>query len=221
MSMATAPRKHPANVYSTRYGAFSHMSTRSTRAARLRDRRASPLGREGLVILALRKLHHQPYCGASIPARDRWQAAHGMCHPLSCSLTSAQMRHTRWARARFVSQSLHTLRQKPPHPCVDKAAADPNRGGNVRDRHALGDEEKKPAPAGTPRRNGRGALPRQERLTLGRREADRARGGAPTRHIDPSPAGDYASVGDVQERANTVENAKDTITIFEKRNIAW
>jgi hypothetical protein len=68
----------------------------NTRAARIRYRRASPLGREGLAILALRKLHRQSsFCGAG-PARDRWQpwkAAHGICSPLPGSITSAQARH--------------------------------------------------------------------------------------------------------------------------------
>jgi hypothetical protein len=35
--------------------------------------------------------------GGSVPAQDDWHAAHGMCHPLPCSRTSAQVRHARTA----------------------------------------------------------------------------------------------------------------------------
>jgi hypothetical protein len=63
---------------------------------RIRSRRANTLGREGLAILALRKLHRQSSLCGTGPARDRWQpwkAAHGMCSPLPGSITSAQARH--------------------------------------------------------------------------------------------------------------------------------
>ena len=69
-------------------------------------------------------------------------------------------RHTMKARARFVNQSLDTFLQKSLHPLIDKAPADPDRGGYVGERHAIGDEYNNPAPAGTPRRNGGGPLPR-------------------------------------------------------------
>jgi hypothetical protein len=35
--------------------------------------------------------------GVSVPAQDSWHAAHGMCHPLPCSRTSALVRHARTA----------------------------------------------------------------------------------------------------------------------------
>jgi hypothetical protein len=49
-------------------------------------------------------------------------------------------RHAVRARARFVDQSRHALRQKPLHPFVDKATADPDGGGHVGNRLPIGDE---------------------------------------------------------------------------------
>ena len=49
-------------------------------------------------------------------------------------------RHAPVAAARFVGQSLYALVLKPLHPFVDKATADPDRGGNIGDRHTIGDE---------------------------------------------------------------------------------
>src|SRR5262245_8966397 len=54
-------------------------------------------------------------------------------------------------------------------------------------------------PSSMPRRDGGGALPHQERLALGRREADRQRGFASTSHIETSQAGDYGSFGPAPE----------------------
>jgi len=48
--------------------------------------------------------------------------------------------HAAMAAARFVCQPLQAFLHKPLHPLVDKATADPNCGGNVRDRHPIGDE---------------------------------------------------------------------------------
>jgi hypothetical protein len=44
------------------------------------------------------------------------------------------------ATARFVSQSLYALFEKPLRPFVDKAAADPDRGGYVADRYPISQE---------------------------------------------------------------------------------
>src|SRR2546423_10777412 len=49
-------------------------------------------------------------------------------------------RHAPRAAARFVPQSLHAFLHKPLYPLIDMATADPNRGGHVRDRHAIGHE---------------------------------------------------------------------------------
>jgi hypothetical protein len=86
------------------------------------------------------------------------------------------------AAARFVGQSLYALLQKPLRPLVDKAAADPDRSGNVADRHPISQEEDNPAPSGTSCRDGGGPLPCLQRLTFSRGEADREGGGASTRH---------------------------------------
>jgi hypothetical protein len=40
----------------------------------------------------------------------------------------------------LVCQSLETRLLKPPHPLVDKAPADPYRGGNIGNRHPIGHE---------------------------------------------------------------------------------
>jgi hypothetical protein len=40
----------------------------------------------------------------------------------------------------FAGQSFYALLEKPLHPLVHKAPADPDRGGNVRDRHAISKE---------------------------------------------------------------------------------
>jgi hypothetical protein len=44
------------------------------------------------------------------------------------------------AAAGFVCQPLQPLLQKPLHPLVNKATADPDRGGNFGDRYPIGDE---------------------------------------------------------------------------------
>ena len=49
-------------------------------------------------------------------------------------------RHALGAAARSVGQSLYALLEKPLHPLVDKATADPDRRGNVGDRHPISDE---------------------------------------------------------------------------------
>ena len=48
--------------------------------------------------------------------------------------------HATRATARFVGQSFHALLQKPLHPLVDKATADPDRRGNSSERYAIGQE---------------------------------------------------------------------------------
>src|SRR5262249_34623004 len=113
-------------------------------------------------------------------------------------------RHAPRAAARFVRQSLDALFLKPLDPLVDEAAADPDRGGNIRNRHAISDEANNPAPSGTPCRHGGGALPRQERLALRRREADGERSFASTSHIDTSSAGQYGSLSHRLERTSIV-----------------
>src|SRR4030095_11242810 len=58
-------------------------------------RRVSPLGREGLAILALRKLYRQPYFFAAVPSRSPWQfweMAPCICHSLLCSSGRAGIR---------------------------------------------------------------------------------------------------------------------------------
>src|SRR5712691_3886086 len=49
-------------------------------------------------------------------------------------------RHAPVAPARFVGQSFYALLQKPLHPFVDKAAADPDRGGDVGNPYPIGHE---------------------------------------------------------------------------------
>ena len=49
-------------------------------------------------------------------------------------------RHAPSASARFVGQTREALREKPLHPFVHKAPADPNRGRNGGDRDSIGDE---------------------------------------------------------------------------------
>jgi hypothetical protein len=44
------------------------------------------------------------------------------------------------AAAGFVCQPLQAILHKPLHPLVNKATADPDRDGNVGDRHPIGDE---------------------------------------------------------------------------------
>ena len=143
-------------------------------------RRVSPPGREGLAILALRKLHRQPYFFSRMNLL-----------PSTGLLCQGRVgRHAPGAAARFVGQSLHTRLQKPLRPFVDKAAADPDRGSNVTDRHPISQEQDHPAPSGTSRRNGGSPLPRLERLTFRRCEADREGGGASTRHTATFSAGE-------------------------------
>ena len=80
---------------------------------------------------------------------------HHVCVIASCAdvvlLRQGRLgRYAMSAAARFVGSSLRVFRQKPLHPCGDQATAEPDRGGNVRDRHALGDEENNSAPSGVP-----------------------------------------------------------------------
>jgi len=49
-------------------------------------------------------------------------------------------RHTPMAAAGFVCQPLQALLRKPLHPFVNKATADPDRGGNVGDWYPIGYE---------------------------------------------------------------------------------
>ena len=53
-------------------GALLCVSTRRTRVSRTHCRRVSPLGREGLAILALRKLYRQPYFFSLLYRHDPW-----------------------------------------------------------------------------------------------------------------------------------------------------
>jgi hypothetical protein len=46
-------------------------------------------------------------------------------------------RHAPVAAARLVGQALYALFLKPLHPLVDEATADPDRGGNIGDRHPI------------------------------------------------------------------------------------
>jgi hypothetical protein len=179
-------------------------STRRTRASRTHCQRVSPLRREGLAILALRTLNRQPYFFISLLSSSLWErrkVAHLICYPIPCSTASVQ-RAPR-AAARFVDPSLQVLRQKPLHPFVDKTTADPNRGGHVGNRHPISQEQNNPALSGTPRRDGAGVLPCQQRLAFRRREADRERGGASTRHPKTSQAGGYESLDHVPEQENS------------------
>ena len=80
---------------------------------------------------------------------------HRVCVVASCAdvvlLRQGRLgRYAMSAAARFVGSSLQVFRQKPLHPCGDQATAEPDRGGNVRDRHDLGDEENNSAPSGVP-----------------------------------------------------------------------
>jgi len=50
------------------------------------------------------------------------------------------MRHAPMTTPWLVNQALYTLLQKPLRPFIDKAAADPDRGSNVGDRYAIGQE---------------------------------------------------------------------------------
>jgi hypothetical protein len=71
---------------------------------------------------------------------------------LPCLLTSTYMQVVRViahgrryppaaaATARFVGQSLYTLRQKSLHPLIDKTTVDPDHRRNVSDRHAVSQE---------------------------------------------------------------------------------
>ena len=63
------------------------------------------------------------------------------------------------AACRFGGQACDALLEKPLHPFVDKAAADPDRRSNRADRPALYQEENDPRPAGQSRRDGGGPLP--------------------------------------------------------------
>src|SRR5205823_1902569 len=96
------------------------------------------------------------------------------------------VRHAMSAGARFVGSSLYVVLQKPLDPLGHKAPADSDRRGNSSDRDSVGEEEEHPAAAGTPRRDGRGPLPRQQRPTFRRREADGEGGEASTSPTDTS-----------------------------------
>src|SRR5215831_15737245 len=117
-----------------------------------------------------------------------------------CVRQGSRAWHAPVARARFVRQPLQALLQKPLHPFIDKAAADPHGGGDVGQRYAIGHEYDNPGSAGTSRRDGGGALPRQKRLAVRRREANRESSFASTSHIDTSLGGDYGSLRHVLER---------------------
>src|SRR5688572_2133251 len=84
--------------------------------------------------------------------------------------------YTPMATAGFVCQPFQTLLQKPLHPLVNKATADPDRDSNFGDRHPIGNEQDNPAASGPSCRNGGGPLPRHERLTFRRCKTDRERG---------------------------------------------
>ena len=71
-----------------------------------------------------------------------------MLHAAIADWRSGQALHLRGSLARyapaptprFVRQSFDALLQKSPRPFVHKATAEPDRDGNVRNRHAIGDE---------------------------------------------------------------------------------
>lgn len=202
-------RKGDKNSIDTyRWEAYSRVllraSTRHTRASRTHCQRVSPLRREGLAILALRTLNRQPYFfhlfAVQLPLGAPESCAFNL-YPIPCPIASVQ-RAPR-AAARFVGPSLQVLRQKPLHPFVDKTADDPNRGGHVGNRHPISQEQNNPALSSTPRRDGAGVLPRQQRLAFGRRKADRERGGASTRHPKTSQAGEYEFLEHVPEQENS------------------
>src|ERR1700752_4752732 len=70
----------------------------------------------------------------------------------------------------FIGQAFESCVQKPLRPFVDKTAADPHGGGRVGDGHPISEQENNPATSGKTSRHGRGSLPREERLTLRRRQ---------------------------------------------------
>jgi hypothetical protein len=77
-----------------------------------------------------------------------------ICTPLPCSphLAGASCadivllrqgrlaRHATVATTEFIGQPLHPCQEKPLHPLIDKATADPDGGGNVGDRYPIGHE---------------------------------------------------------------------------------
>src|SRR5262249_30358415 len=94
-------------------------------------------------------------------------------------------RHTPRAASWFVAQSLDPMLLKPLRPLVDKAPAEPGRGGDMGDRHPVGQQENDPPPPGASRRDRGGALPCQQRLAVFCREGDRERSFPATWHRDP------------------------------------
>jgi len=123
-------------------------------------RRRSLLGREGLAILTLRKLHRQPYFFVAVfCAVTLHLAVLGSCAlnllpstmlsdrgpgtsraPIVLLRQGRGGRHAPRATARLVGQPRQALLQKPLRPLVDKAATDPHRGGNGADRMPISEE---------------------------------------------------------------------------------
>ncbi len=87
---------------------------------------------------------------------------------------------------RSLSQPLQSFLHKPLYPLVGMATAHADCRGNVGDRHPVSQEYDHPGTPGKARRDGRCPLPRQERLTLGKCQADGEGGFASTSHTEPS-----------------------------------
>jgi hypothetical protein len=80
---------------------------------------------------------------------------------------------------RLVSEPRYPILEKPLCPLVHKAAVDADRRRNRADRHPFCDEEDNPPPTCQTSTDGRRSLPRPERVSFRRREAD-AQGSFPT-----------------------------------------
>ena len=104
------------------------------------------------------------------------------------SLLASGGRRQQWpvAAAGFVGQARYPVLQKPLRPFVYKAPADPDHGGDLDEGHAISQQENNPPTPGASRRDGGRPLPRQQRLAVFRREADREGGFPATRHTVPS-----------------------------------
>ena len=97
------------------------------------------------------------------------------------------------AASGFVCQAREALGKKPPHPLVDKAAADADRRGNGADGHPLGPEEQQTPSTRQTCRERRGPLPGAQGLPVGRGEAERQRGEASRGHRATFPEGSVAT----------------------------
>ena len=82
----------------------------------------------------------------------------------------------------FIVQTCKPFLHKPLYPLVAMLTAQANGRGSIGDGHPVSQEYQQPGTAGLSCRYGGRTLPCQERLALGRREADRERDFASTRH---------------------------------------